>query len=168
MALQNVKKSAPMKVNKKGVAVVAGGATTGAVVGQPTPKGEYIVAIGRRKVATARVRLYRGKGQSTVNGKPLNEYFSSVDPQGVTFAKPLTIVGLVGAVYVTVKVGGSGMRAQADAVCHGVARALVKLDPTYKDALKKAGLLTRDPRMKESRKIGTGGKARRRKQSPKR
>ncbi|MEK7458073.1 MAG: 30S ribosomal protein S9, partial [Patescibacteria group bacterium] len=121
MALQNVKKSAPMKVNKKGVAVVAGGATTGAVVGQPTPKGEYIVAIGRRKVATARVRLYRGKGQSTVNGKPLNEYFSSVDPQGVTFAKPLTIVGLVGAVYVTVKVGGSGMRAQADAVCHGVA-----------------------------------------------
>ena len=163
MALQNIKKSVPMKVNKKAVTAV------GVVVANPpAPKGEYIVAIGRRKVATARVRLYRGKGQSTVNGKPLNEYFSSVDPQGVTFAKPLTTVNLVGAVYVTVKVDGSGMRSQADAVSHGIARALVKLDPTYKDALKKAGLLTRDPRMKESRKMGTGGKARRRKQSPKR
>lgn len=168
MALQNIKKSAPMKVNKKVVPVVADGTGRVGTAGQSAPKGEYIVAIGRRKVATARVRLYRGKGQSTVNGKPLNEYFHSVDPQGVIFAKPLNIVGLVGAVYVTVKVDGSGMRSQADAVSHGVARTLVKLDPTYKDALKKAGLLTRDPRMKESRKIGTGGKARRRKQSPKR
>lgn len=167
MALQNIKKSVPMKVNKKAVSAI-GGSTASDTASKPVPKGEYVVAVGRRKVATARIRMYRGKGQSTVNGKLLNEYFSSVDPQGITFTKPLTTVGLAGAVYVTVKVDGSGMRSQADAVCHGVSRALVELDPTYKDALKKAGLLTRDPRMKESRKMGTGGKARRRKQSPKR
>lgn len=156
MALQNVKKSVPMKVNKKPPQQHAG------------KSSESIVTVGRRKTATARIRLYRGKGQSMVNNKPIAEYFKSVDPMGIIFARPFSVVDGAGQVYVTAKIVGSGLRAQEDAFVHGVARAFVKMDAAYKDAFKKAGLLTRDSRMKESRKVGTGGKARRKKQSPKR
>jgi small subunit ribosomal protein S9 len=160
MALQK-KKSVPMKVNKKAVA------PAGAPVSAPK-SGEYIVAVGRRKVASARIRLYRGKGQSMVNGKPMHEYFASVDPLNVFTKKPFIVTDTLNQFYAVVKVVGSGLRSQIDASLHGISRALVKADATHKDALRKAGLLTRDSRMKESRKIGTGGKARRQKQSPKR
>jgi small subunit ribosomal protein S9 len=156
MALQ-IKKSVPMKVNKKPVVSAT----------QHTAKAEYIVSIGRRKSATARVRLYRGKGQSMVNNKPVTEYFKSVDPMGVAFNRAFGVVAATG-MYVTAKVSGSGLHSQVDAIVHGIAHALVKVDASYKDTLRKAGLLTRDARIRESRKMGTGGKARRAKQSPKR
>lgn len=159
MALQKVKKSVPMKVNKKPQVVQA---THG------KPAGECVVAIGRRKTATARIRMYRGKNQSMVNDKPLNEYFLSVDPMHTNALKPFVVTNTSGEFYITAKVSGSGLKAQEDAIVHGVARALVKVSETHKAALRKAGLLSRDPRMKESRKMGTGGKARRAKQSPKR
>ena len=111
-------------------------------------------AVGRRKTASARVRLSHGGNVIVVNGKPSEEYFKSVDPQGTLIREPLKIVNALKLFSISVKVVGSGAHSQFDAAIHGIAR--------------KAGLLTRDPRMKESRKIGTGGKARRAKQSPKR
>lgn len=157
MALQNVKKSVPMKVNKKPVQAKT-----------VKSSGDCILALGRRKVATARVRLYRGKGQCMVNEKSAAEYFKSVDPMGAYFMKPFVLTGTQQTAYVTAKIQGSGIASQEDALIHGIARALVKMDEAHKPVLRKAGLLTRDARMKESRKIGTGGKARRVKQSPKR
>lgn len=150
-----------MKINKKAV-------SAGSSAAPSSRSGEYIVAIGRRKVATARVRLYKGKGASMVNEKPVRDYFASVDPLGVGFDVPFKAVDAVGLFSVTAKVEGSGLQSQLDAVVHGISRALVKLNPEYRALLKKSSLLTRDSRMKESRKIGTGGKARRQKQSPKR
>lgn len=155
MALQNVKKSVPMKVNKKSPTI-------------SHAKSDAIIAVGRRKTASVRIRLYRGKGVSMINDKPIAEYFSSVDPMGMFFLKPFQLTGTSSTVYVTAKVVGSGLRAQEDAFINGVAKALVLVDPSYRVVLRKAGLLTRDARMKESRKMGTGGKARREKQSPKR
>lgn len=157
MAIQNVKKSVPVKVNKKPVQAKTAKSS-----------GECILSLGRRKSATARIRLYRGKGQCMVNEKPAAEYFKSVDPMGVYFLKPFVLTGTQQTAYVTAKIGGSGIASQEDALIHGIARALVKMDEAHKPTLRKAGLLTRDARMKESRKIGTGGKARRVKQSPKR
>jgi small subunit ribosomal protein S9 len=87
---------------------------------------------------------------------------------GAYFMKPFILTRTQQTAYVTAKIEGSGIASQEDALIHGIARALVKLDEAHKIVLRKAGLLTRDARMKESRKIGTGGKARRVKQSPKR
>jgi len=157
MALQHAKKSVPVKVNKKPVQAK----TTKSA-------GDCIFALGRRKAATARIRLYRGKGQNTVNGKPAAEYFKSCDPMGAYFLKPFVLTGTQQTAYASAKIDGSGLSSQEDALIHGIARALVKMDETHKAVLRKAGFLTRDARMKESRKIGTGGKARRKKQSPKR
>lgn len=128
----------------------------------------YIHAIGRRKSATARIRLYQKKGESLVNEKPFKIYFPSPTDQAHVL-KPLALTGTADKFHFTVKVSGGGYKAQSHAVCHGLARSLSSLDPQmYRPTLKKAGLLTRDPRMKESRHVGTGGKARRQKQSPKR
>lgn len=159
MARQMTKKSPAkeIKVNKaKKPAAKSGG------------KGTYAYAVGRRKTATARIRLYTGRGESQVNGKPMLEYFKSIQLVKDVLEKPFVITDTAGKFYVTVKVIGSGVHAQLGAVLHGFARALSKLDPAYRTILKKEGMLTRDSRMKESRKIGKGGKARRSKQSPKR
>lgn len=141
-------------------------ATEKAVVAAPT--GTYIEGIGRRKVATARVRLFSSAGNFVVNGMLAKDYFSSINNSTKLFSLPLEVTGTKDVVGVSAKVSGSGIKAQLDAVVHGLARALDKQNPEFHTLLKQAGLLTRDDRMKETRKIGMGGKARRARQSPRR
>jgi len=128
----------------------------------------YVFAVGRRKTAVARVRLFGGKGETFVNGIPIENYFSGEVAKAV-WLKPFNVTDTVGKYYATIKVEGGGKSAQLGAVVHGLARALDKENKElYHSALKKAGLLTRDPRAKERRKPGQMGKARKKKQSPKR
>lgn len=132
------------------------------------PNTQYTESVGRRKVATARVRIYDKPGDFVVNDQLVSEYFAAVPMAPVAYNQPFDVVGLKGKHAVTVKVSGSGINSQMEAVVHGLSRALVKMNPDLKPLLKEHGLLTRDARMKETRKIGTGGKARRKRQSPKR
>lgn len=133
-----------------------------------TKKKDYIYAVGRRKTATARVRLFQKSGDMLVNGLAAGQYFPG-KLASVKYTLPFKLTGTLEKFSFSAKVEGSGKYGQLDAVIHGLSRALAKVDPeAYRATLKKAGLLTRDDRMKESRKVGTGGKARRRKQSPKR
>jgi small subunit ribosomal protein S9 len=133
------------------------------------PTGTYIEAVGRRKVATARVRIYEdGKGDFIVNGKAAGQYFDTILNAPTLYNKPLKTVGLQGKFSISALVKGSGLSSQLDAVVHGLSRALIKKDPELRGLLKAEDLLTRDDRMKETRKIGMGGKARRKRQSPKR
>lgn len=131
-------------------------------------KKDYTYAVGRRKEASARVRLFKGKGENMVNGKPIEEYFPG-EIAKVAYEKPFALTDTKGKYYMTAKVEGGGANGQLDAVIHGIARALVEEnEEKFRGSLKKEGLLTRDARVKERRKVGTGGKARRQKQSPKR
>ncbi len=131
-------------------------------------KKKYIAAMGRRKTASARIRLYRGKGKTIVNSQPIDEYFSG-EVAKVEYLKPFQVTDTLGKFYATIKVVGSGQKGQLGAVVHGLARALDKENKElYHPALKRHKLLTRDPRERERRKPGLGGKARRKKQSPKR
>lgn len=132
------------------------------------PSSNYIEAVGRRKVATARVRLYTKPGEFYVNQKLATDYFGQVPNSKQLYTKPLTVTDTKGQFTISAQVNGSGMNAQLDAVVHGLSRALVEFDPELRVLLKQAGLLTRDDRMKETRKIGMGGKARRKRQSPRR
>lgn len=132
------------------------------------PKGRYYEAVGRRKVATARVRLYEESGDFIVNDKVVGKYFDSISDAVPRYTKPFELTGTQGKFSVVAKVSGSGVSAQLDAVVHGITRALIKFDPAFKAYLKPEGLVSRDDRMKETRKIGMGGKARRKRQSPKR
>lgn len=133
------------------------------------PAGRYTEGIGRRKVATARVRIYEQKdGQFIVNDQLAKDYFVNI-PQAVKiFTLPFKLTGTQEKFVVTVKVSGSGTKAQLGAVTHGLSRALVKFDESFRALLKEESMLTRDSRMKESRKPGRGGKARRKRQSPRR
>lgn len=130
--------------------------------------GTYIEAVGRRKVATARVRLFEGQEGFVVNDSMGDQYFSTVPHSTVLINRPFTLTDTKGSFGISVKVNGSGSRGQLEAVVHGIARALVKFNPELRPILKREGYLTRDSRMKETRKIGMGGKARRKRQSPKR
>lgn len=171
MANKLKKKTVIQKVVKKQKPEVTVSAAKAAKSGQQTfavPKGDFTFAVGRRKTATARVRLYKEPGDFVINGKVVGEYFANVTNAQIRYNLPFVTVDALGKYAVTVKVQGSGTAAQLDAVNLGVARALVKMNANYQPLLKQAGLLTRDDRMKETRKIGTGGKARRAKQSPKR
>lgn len=133
------------------------------------PTGEYIEGVGRRKVATARVRIYpKGSGEFFTNNLPASQYFANILHSETKLYQPLDITANRGSMSVSAQVSGSGIAAQLDAVILGLCRALVKLNPENKTLLKKENLLTRDDRMKETRKIGMGGKARRKRQSPKR
>lgn len=132
------------------------------------PTGKYIESVGRRKVATARVRLYEDGGDFVVNGKVVGKYFNTITNAHSQYNVPFELTGSKGKFGVSVIVSGSGPSAQMDAMIHGIARALVAYDPANRNLLKASGLLTRDDRMKETRKIGMGGKARRQRQSPKR
>lgn len=111
------------------------------------------MATGRRKNAVARVRLIPGTGRIIVNGKDLSEYLASKWLEYEVTA-PLRLVNMDGRFDVVSNVCGGGLSGQAGAIRHGIARALVKIDETLKPVLKKAGFLTRDPRMKERRKYG--------------
>lgn len=133
------------------------------------PQGAYIEGIGRRKSATARVRIFpKTKGDYVVNGVVAGQYFVASLGSSSRFNKPLEITGTRGQFAIYAKVEGSGISSQLDAVAHGLSRALVKYNPDFRPLLKPEGLLTRDDRTKETRKIGMGGKARRKRQSPKR
>jgi len=134
---------------------------------EDTPrKATYVSAVGRRKESIARVRVIKGGKDITVNGKPYSEYFVSlIEKDMILRPFELTKSKDYGA---TVLVAGGGMSAQLDAVVHGLARGLSKVNLDMRKSLKIAGLLTRDPRAKERRKYGLAGKARAKKQSPKR
>ncbi|MBR3511884.1 MAG: 30S ribosomal protein S9 [Clostridia bacterium] len=118
-------------------------------------KSENIVfqGTGRRKESIARVRLVAGKGEFTVNGVSLDEHFKS-EILKVVINQPFAVTNTVGKYDVIVKVTGGGLSGQAGAVRHGIARALLKVNEEYRPELKAAGLLTRDPRMKERKKYG--------------
>lgn len=130
-------------------------------------KKDYVKAHGRRKEASASVRLFIGKGEVTVNGKPIANYFPGPASQ-VKWQKPFILTKTLESHHATINVSGSGKNSQLDAVIHGLSRALNEADPLFRPALKKAGLLTRDARVKERRKYGRAQKARKGKQSPKR
>jgi len=129
-------------------------------------KKDYYAAIGRRKRSIARVRLYKGKGQMTINAKPIEEYFKDIP--SASYLRPLELTGNMGKYYVTARIIGGGRSGQVGAFVLGLSRALVLLDEKYKSVLRPAGFLTRDPREKERRKFGLAQGARARKQSPKR
>ncbi|MBU2566860.1 30S ribosomal protein S9 [Patescibacteria group bacterium] len=119
--------------------------------------GSFIPSVGRRKRAIARVRLIKnGKGVITINGKPYDKVFTTFDLSTQIIA-PLKAVGQDGSVDVSAKVVGGGMRGQAEAVRHGIARSLIELNPTFRKTLKKLGYLSRDPRQKERKKPGKKG-----------
>jgi small subunit ribosomal protein S9 len=108
---------------------------------------------GRRKTATARTRLYEGAGRIEVNGRPVEEYFPRKTLQMV-IRQPLVLTKTLEKLDVKVNVRGGGVTGQAEAVRHGISRALLALDPALRVALKRAGLLTRDARKKERKKYG--------------
>ncbi len=115
---------------------------------------EYFEAVGRRKSSTARVRLYPGgSGELIVNEKPGEEYFPR-EGDLIRAIEPLRITGYANNINVTVKVLGGGQTGQSDAVRHGVARALLKLNPDLRPPLRSHGMLTRDSREKERKKPG--------------
>ena len=114
---------------------------------------EYIEAIGRRKTATARVRLYQGTGEIVVNDKPMPEYFGRALDQMILH-QPLSLVGAENSYNISVHVQGGGEGGQASAVRLGIARALIETDANLRPALKAAGFLTRDARAKERKKPG--------------
>lgn len=131
-------------------------------------KKDYTFAVGRRKTSIARVRLYSGRGENVVNGKTVSEYFPSAVELKL-WELPFEVTKTAGKYYASVKVVGGGKKSQLSAALHGVSRALNAVDTAnFHTALKSKGLLTRDSRERQRRKIGTGGKARRQKSSPKR
>jgi small subunit ribosomal protein S9 len=131
-------------------------------------KKDYVYAVGRRRSASARVRLYRGKGENTVNVQAMDKYFPGSINKDI-WSKPFKVTETTDSYYVSVKVVGGGKKGQLEAVTHGIARALAQeKKEEFRKPLKDAGLLTRDSRVRERRKVGTGGRARRQKQSPKR
>jgi len=125
----------------------------------------YVYALGRRKSAVATVKLFSGKGDSEINGRSLKDYFP------LTFSRlelPFTISETKGKHYFVAKIVGGGRTGQLSALILALSRALKKGDANLTTVLSQAGLLTVDARVRERRMVGTGGKARRQKQSPKR
>ena len=108
---------------------------------------------GRRKKSIARVRLIPGKGEIKINNRTIDDYFG-LETLKVVVRQPLDITKTAGKFDVLVNVQGGGFTGQAGAIRHGIARALLEVDPSYRAALKAAGFLTRDPRMKERKKYG--------------
>ncbi len=117
-------------------------------------KRQYHYGTGRRKSSVARVRVYEnGTGSITINGRDIDEYFG-LETLKLLVRQPLVTTDTLGKVDLVVTVAGGGVTGQAGAIRHGVARALLGLNPEYRAALKAAGFLTRDPRMKERKKYG--------------
>ena len=117
-------------------------------------KKKYFYGTGRRKSSIARVRVYEnGTGSIIINGRDINDYFG-LETLKLVVRQPLVTTELVDKVDVVVSVCGGGVSGQAGAIRHGVARALLTVNPEYRASLKAAGFLTRDPRMKERKKYG--------------
>jgi small subunit ribosomal protein S9 len=117
---------------------------------------QEFVTVGRRKTATARVRLKEGSGSITVNGRPFDDYFKTTVLQN-TVLKPLEVVKQLNQYDLRVLADGGGVAGQAGAVRLAVARALIEVNQEFRAPLKAEGLLTRDPRMKERKKPGQPG-----------
>lgn len=117
---------------------------------------DFFYGTGRRKTSVARTRLYKGSGQIVVNGRPLEDYFPRPTLRMIV-RQPLKLVKLEDKFDIKVNVDGGGMTGQAEAVRHGISRALLDYDPELRPILKKAGFLTRDPRAKERKKYGQKG-----------
>ncbi|MBQ8893343.1 MAG: 30S ribosomal protein S9 [Clostridia bacterium] len=113
----------------------------------------YFYGTGRRKSSVARVRLLPGSGNVTINGRTMDEYFG-LETLRMLVRQPLELTGTMGKFDVVVNVVGGGVSGQAGAIRHGITRALIESDETLKSVLKKAGFVTRDPRMKERKKYG--------------
>lgn len=120
---------------------------------KPLPAGTYHYGTGRRKTAVARVRIYSGSGTIEVNDRPYLEFFNRVNQQN-RIKRPLEIADILNKVEVRAKIQGGGIAAWADALAHGIARALVASDEKLKPQLRKEGFMTRDPRIKERKKPG--------------
>ncbi len=117
-------------------------------------KRQYQYGTGRRKSSVARVRLYQGgTGSITINGRDIDDYFG-LDTLKLIVRQPLNTTKTIGTVDIVCTVAGGGVSGQAGAIRHGIARALLLVDESYRSALKAAGFLTRDPRMKERKKYG--------------
>lgn len=117
------------------------------------PSGKYYYGTGRRKSAVARVRVYQGSGQIIVNGKPYEELFTR-DVHQNKLRLPLEVAEASRNFDIYAKIAGGGQTAWADAIAHGAARALVEYNEELRPKLRRAGLLTRDPRVKERKKPG--------------
>lgn len=140
LSLKKIDKKATTKPAKKPVRAV--------------PKVRYVFALGRRKTADAKVKLWKeGSGEFKVNDRDLANYFPTMHLQKAAVAA-LETTGLLKKVDIAVKAAGGGVAAQAQAVGLGVSRALIKADPALRSALKKQGLLRRDARKKERKKPG--------------
>jgi small subunit ribosomal protein S9 len=116
----------------------------------------YFYGTGRRKKSVARVRVYPGSGEITINGRSIDDYFG-LETLKLIVRQPLKLTKTVEKFDIVARVGGGGVTGQAGAIRHGVARALLKADEELRPLLKKAGFLTRDPRMKERKKYGLKG-----------
>jgi small subunit ribosomal protein S9 len=140
----------------------------------------FIFANGKRKEAVARIRLYKDlkeplmvgetlvkKGEIFVNGGLIEKYFSGIVNKA-HYEEPFKITNTLGSYTITAKVDGGGNKSQMEAFIHGISRALASFDEKSKGILKKKGFLTRDARVRQRRKVGMGGKSRRKRQSPKR
>ena len=121
-----------------------------------TPKKPYFYGTGRRKKSVARVRLYPGTGAITINGRDIDDYFG-LDTLKLIVNQPFETTNTAGTFDIICTVKGGGVSGQAGAIRHGLARALLQADENYRAILKKAGFLTRDPRMKERKKYGLKG-----------
>ena len=120
-----------------------------------TIRSEYYYGMGRRKTSVARVRLFpAGNGEITINGKNARSYFGQRDALLAVIAAPFRAVELENTYNMSIRVVGGGTSGQAGAIRHALARALVRMNPDFKAALRRAGYLTRDPRMKERKKPG--------------
>ena len=122
-----------------------------------TSKKPYMYGTGRRKSSVARVHLFEGgNGSITINGRDIDEYFG-LETLKMVVRQPLEATGVTGKVDIVATVTGGGVSGQAGALRHGIARALLNVDPAYRTVLKQVGFLTRDPRMKERKKYGLKG-----------
>ena len=116
----------------------------------------YFYGTGRRKSSVARVRVYNGTGKITINDRDIDDYFGLETLKLIT-RQPLALTGTTDKFDIVCRVAGGGVTGQAGAIRHGIARALLQCDESLRPTLKKAGLLTRDPRMKERKKYGLKG-----------
>ena len=116
-------------------------------------KKKYFYGTGRRKSSIARVRVYNGTGKITINDRDIDEYFG-LETLKLIVRSPLAVAGVEDKFDIVVRVVGGGISGQAGAIRHGLSRALLQYDENLRPALKKAGFLTRDPRMKERKKYG--------------
>lgn len=117
-------------------------------------KKPYHYGTGRRKSSVARVHLFPGgTGKVTINGRDIDDYFG-LETLKLIVRQPLNTTNLLGKIDIEATVSGGGVTGQAGAIRHGIARALLQMDENYRPALKAAGFLTRDPRMKERKKYG--------------